>query len=428
MAVGKIEHMFDTLPPDLDAMPPGPGLAAALASVDVGRLSGHDRVVVLRAEARMEAHHAARKAEAMAAIYDALEAEFAALPVPGDDPGEAAQAEIKVALCLTTAAAGIQLGHALSLRDRVPAVLAALAAGRIDSGRARVLVDETACLSDPAAREVVAAVIDGATGQTTTQIKRRVRRLAIAVDPAAAERRYKSAVDERRVEVDPNPDGTADLAGRNLPPHRVTAIKRYLTHLARKLRRRGDPRSMDQLRADLFLDLLSGNHAAAGGSRAKGFVELRVDIATLVGLSEQPGDLGGYGPVVADLARQLALASPEVEWRYAITDPDTGLIRQVGTTRRRPTAAQRRYVTSRDPTCPFPGCVAPSGDSDLDHIHQWADGGRTTVENLAPPCPAHHQLRHRIGWTYQPFTDTDYLWTTLLGHRYTTSGAPAPDR
>ncbi len=410
-------------------MPPGPELAAALAAVDVNRVSGHDRVVVLRAEARMKAHYTAREAEAMAAIYDALEAEFAASPVPGDDPGEAAQAEIKVALCLTTVTAGARLGEALALRDRLPAVLDALAAGQIDSARARVLIDETACVPDEAARDIVAAVIDEAAGQTTTQIKRRVRRLVIAVDPAAAQQRYESAVEARRVEVDPNPDGTADLAGRNLAPHRVAAIKRYLTHLARRLRREGDPRSMDQIRADLFVDLLSGTHTATTGGRgAKGFVELRVDIATLVGLSEVPGHVGGYGPIVADLARQLALDSKDVEWRYVFTDPDTGRIRQVGTTRRRPTAAQRRYVTSRDPTCPFPGCVAPSGDSDMDHIREWAKGGSTTVANLGPPCPAHHQLRHRLGWTYQPFSDTDYLWTTLLGHRYTTSGTPAPDR
>ncbi len=418
--------MFDRAPDGLDDMAPGPELAATLATISLDRLSGHDRVVVLRAEARMEAHYAARKAEAMASIYDALEAEFARSLVPGNDPGEAARAEIKVALCLTDATAGNQLAGAMMLRDRVPVVLAALATGQIDRTRARVLVDETAHVPEEAARRIVDSLIEWATGQTTSQIKRRVRQLVIADDPAAAARRYEDAVEERLVVADPNPDGTANLCGFNLPPDRVTAIKRYLTYCARKLRRQGDPRSMDQIRADLFMDFLSGGGAGAAGA-AKGFVELRVDIATLVGLSELPGDLGGYGPIVADLTRQLALGLPQLEWRYAITDPDTGRLRQVGTTRRRPTVRQRRYVTSRDPTCPFPGCVAPSGDSELDHIREWARGGPTSTANLAPPCPTHHQLRHRIGWTYQPFTDTDYLWTTLLGHRYTTSGAPAPD-
>ncbi len=422
-----VEHMFDTLPDGLEGMAPGPELGALLASIRLERLTGHDRVVVLRAESRMEAHFAARKAAAMASVYDAIEADFARSPVPGTDPGEAAQAEIKVALCLTNATAGNLLGEALFLRDRVPAVLGALAAGRIDRARARVLVEETACVPDESAREIVAVVIDWAGGQTTSQVKRRVRRLVMALDPQAAQQRYDDAVQTRRVEVEPNPDGTANLLGLSLPPHRVTAIKRYLTHSARKLRRAGDVRPMDQIRADLFMDFLSGKDTGAAG-KAQGFVEIRVDIATLVGLSELPGDLGGYGPVVADLARQLALSTPEIEWRYAITDPDSGRLRQVGTTRRRPTAALRRYVTSRDPTCPFPTCVAPSGDSEIDHIKEWARGGPTTAGNLAPPCPRHHRLRHRIGWTYQPFTDTDYLWTTLLGHRYTTSGAPPPDQ
>lgn len=419
--------MFDQLPDRLATMPPGPQLAAALATVDIGRVSGHDRVVVLRAEARMEAHYAARKAASMAATYDAIEAEFAVTRVPGNDPFEAAQAEIQVALCLTGVTAGNQLGDAMALRSRVPKVLVALAAGRIDWARARVLVQETSGIGNDLARRVVAEVIEDAAGLTTSQIRRRVRRLVMALEPDAARQRYEDAVEQRRVVADPNPDGTANLLGLDLPPDRVAAIKRFLTHRARKLRRAGDTRSMDQLRADLFMDHLSGSGSGAG-STAKGFVELRVDIATLVGLSELPGEVGGYGPVIADLARQLALDSKDVEWRYAITDPDTGRLHQIGTTRRRPTATQRRYVTSRDPTCPFPRCVAPSGDSEIDHIHEWGRGGPTSVANLAPPCPKHHQLRHRIGWMYQPFTDTDYLWTTLLGHRYTTTGAPPPDR
>ncbi len=415
--------MFDSLPSEFTDLPPGPALAAALASIDVDRLSGHDRVVALRAAARLEAHYAARKTRAMVAIRDALAAEFAADPVPGDDVDEAAVAEIQAALCLTGATAASWYADALALRDRLPAVWEALAAGRIDAVRARVLVDETTHLDPDAARDLVDAVLGWAADRTTTQIKRRIRRLALQLEPEAAVERYQSAVEDRRVEAYPNPDGTANLLGVNLPPHRVAAIRTYLTRLARRLRRAGDPRSMDQLRADLFVDLLSGKRSD-GRDEASGFVELRVDIATLIGLDELPGDLGGYGAVVADLARQLALASPHVEWRYVITDPDTGRLRQVGTTPRRPSARMRRFVTARDPTCPYPKCVVSTGGAEIDHIQPWAEGGPTTPDNLAPPCPKHHRLRHRIGWTYAPFGDADYLWTSRLGHEYVASGQP----
>ncbi len=415
--------MFDALPPGFADLPPGPELAGALATIVVDRLTGYDRVVALQAEARMEAHYAARKTRAMVAVRDALAAEFAADPVPGDDADEAALAEIQAALCLTGAAAASWYADALALRNRVPAVWEALAAGRIDAVRARVLVDETAHLEPDAGREVVDAVLGWAADRTTTQIKRRVRRLALALAPAAAAERFETALEERRVEAYPNPDGTTNLVGVNLPAHRVAAISAYLTRLARRLRRNGDPRTMDQLRADLLVELLSGRRADGPGE-ATGFVELRVDIATLVGLDELPGDLGGYGPVVADLARQLALASPHLEWRYVIADPDTGRIRQVGTTRRRPSARMRRFVTARDPTCPYPGCVASTGDAEIDHIRPWSEGGLTTPDNLAPPCPKHHQLRHRNGWTYTAFGDADYLWTSRLGHQYVASGQP----
>ncbi len=415
--------MFDLLPAGLDDMAPGPRLLAVLAGVRLDRLSGHDRVVVLQAWARLEAHCDAQKKAAMTAIRDALQAEDEARRVPGNDVDEAAVAEIQAALCLTGTTAAHRYADALALRDRVPAVWEALAAGRIDAVRARVLVDETDHLDPAAARGVVAEVLRWAEGQTTTQIKRRVRRLVLAREPEAAVERYESAVEERRVEAYPNPDGTASLVGVNLPPHQVAAIRAYLTRLARRLRRQGDPRSMDQLRADLFVELLSGT-LRDGAGEASGFVELRVDIATLVGLDDLPGDLGGYGPVVADLARQLAAASPHLEWRYVITDPDTGRLRQVGTTRRRPTAAMRRFVTARDPTCPYPGCVVSTGEAEIDHIRPWSEGGPTTLDNLGPPCPKHHQLRHRIGWTYAAFGDADYLWTTRLGHQYVASGQP----
>jgi len=53
--------MFDTevIPPHLDEIEPGPFLAAILANTDVNRLSGHDRVVVLRARQRMASHYLA---------------------------------------------------------------------------------------------------------------------------------------------------------------------------------------------------------------------------------------------------------------------------------------------------------------------------------------------------------------------------------
>ena len=60
---------------------------------------------------------------------------------------------------------------------------------------------------------------------------------------------------------------------------------------------------MDQLHADVFIDLLNGTHTRCGGKR--GGVNLTVDLETLTHLADHPGEFAGYGPVIADIARQV---------------------------------------------------------------------------------------------------------------------------
>ena len=154
-------------------------------------------------------------------------------------------------------------------------------------------------------------------------------------------------------------------------------------------------------------------------------VDLRVDLETLTGLAEHPGELAGYGPVIADIARHIAATQPHAEWRYTITHPDTGRPLTTGTTRRRPTPAQRRSVQARQPTCIFPGCRMPATGCDLDHRTPWSQQHSTSASGLDPLCRFHHvTVRHRIGWTRQPLPTGDHLWTSPLGHLYTTSGTP----
>jgi hypothetical protein len=66
----------------------------------------------------------------------------------------------------------------------------------------------------------------------------------------------------------------------------------------------------------------------------------------------------------------------------------------------------------------------PAVDCDLDHRRPWAYGGPTKTSNLAPLCRHNHNTKHRCGWTYHQLPNGDYLWTSRLGHTYTTSGHP----
>jgi hypothetical protein len=335
---------------------------------------------------------------------------------------DAAAAEIGATLRLTRRAADFDLALAVDLKERLPEVWEALAAGRIDLRRARVIVSGTAHLSEEAAREVVGRVIEAATRLTTGQLGALIRRVCVQADPDDANTRFRDAVDGRRVVVEPSVEGTAHLYGLDLPPDRVEAAMRRIADLARQLKTADETRTIDQIRADVFLDLLDGKHNARRGRR--GTVDIQVDLTTLARLSEDPGELAGYGPVITDIARQVAENQPQAEWRWTLTHPDSGQVIDNGTTRRRPTSRQRRHVEARHRNCVFPGCRMPAINCDLDHRRPWAHGGPTKVKNLAPLCRHNLNTRHRCGWTYQQLPNGDYLWTSRLGHTYTTSGHP----
>ena len=403
------------IPPRLDAMEPGPVLAGFLATIDVTELSGHDRIVVLRAHHKMASHYNAHVYRDMAAVVDSIE---------DDNPmyaAEAAAAEIRAALRLTRRASDTELAFAVELQQRLPRVWEALVAGSIDVRRARTIAYGTTHLSVAVAQDVVERIITHASHLTTGQLRARIDRIAIEADPEAAQQRYDTAINDRRIVTEATPSGTANLLGLELPPHRVTAISRRINHLARSLNTKDETRSIDQLRADVYLDLLGGKDYA---NKTGGGVELRIDLDTLAGLTEHPGEIAGYGPVIADIARKVAAEQDNAQWRWTVTDPATGQALHNGTTGRRPTTSQRRTVEARNQTCIFPGCRMPAIDCDLDHTTRWADGGETTIDNLTPLCRHDHRIRHQAGWNHQPLPGGDHQWTTKLGHTYTTSGQP----
>ena len=297
----------------------------------------------------------------------------------------------------------------------------ALCDGVIDVPRASIMVDDTAHMSIAHAREVVGNVLDDARLLTTGQLRGKLKKLCIDAAPNDAKQRYERAVQFRQVAAESNPDGTADLHATNLPDHRVQAAKRRLTDLARRVKRNGDERSIDQIRADLLLDLLDGTLTGDQTGR-KGSFHITGDLATLAGLADHPGELAGFGPVIADIVRQVAQQQLEANWWWTITDPATGRPIHTGTTRRRPSATQRRKVVASDPTCAHPGCRMPAMESDIDHRVPWAESHRTFTEDLAPLCRYHHRIRHQHGWTYARRADGDHVFTSPLGHKYTTSG------
>jgi Domain of unknown function (DUF222)/HNH endonuclease len=415
-----VEPFRQVMPDDLEGIPPGPRLAAILAGADRTRLNGHDVVRLMQSHKRLAAHYEAASLADMVEVAHCPAGDAVSPVERSSDQEEFASDDIRAALRLTRSSAENQLGFAMELRERLPQVWELLTTGLIDLARAKTIVYGTSHLSGQTAREVVDRILDRAPNLTTGQLAARIRRLCVEADPDEAKSRYQDAVDQRRIVTQADVDGTAGLFGLNLPPHRVSAVTRRINKIARGLKHSDDPRTADQIRADVFLDLLAGVGLSNAGSRA--IVDIRVDMATLMGTDDNAAEIPGFGPVIADIARKVVQEQQDAEWRYAVVDEDGRTI-STGTTQRRPTTAQTRSVQAAYPTCVFPGCRMPATDCDLDHREAWAEGGPTTEDNLAPLCRHDHIVRHN-GWTIKRLSDGSHQWTSRLSHIYITDREP----
>jgi hypothetical protein len=420
---GRVDD--EGLPADLETVPPGFLLAVILSSVDRERLSGFDRVSLVKARSRMISHLQAELYADIQAVSEAV-SELSNRDEP--DPQDVfytTASEVQAALTLTRRAGEIQTDLAFRLFERLPHVWRALHDGVIDLSRARVLCDQTCHLPRELAQQVCDTALERASGLTTGQLRAHLGWLIITVDPASARDRYEQKLKDRRVISEMTDVGTSNLLGLDLPPADTNAAMRRINRLARALKARGDSRRIDQIRADILLDLLTGrNQTVEGGSGGdRAVVDIRVAMTTLAGLDDQPAEIPGWGPVLADVARRIVDEQPESEWRITITDQNgqpTGVV----TTRRRPSISQKRVVETRNPTCVFPGCRMPAGQCDLNHEIPWAEAHRTTIRELGPLCRHDHNNHHRHRWKLKQIQPGYYQWTSPLGHTYTTGPDP----
>lgn len=159
---------------------------------------------------------------------------------------------------------------------------------------------------------------------------------------------------------------------------------------------------------------------SAAVQRPRPAVAVTVDLPTLAGWPENPGELAGYGPIPASLARALAA---DGAWRRLVTDPLSGALLDHGRTTYAPPAALADFVRARDRSCRFPGCRAPAARCDLDHVRPFDADGTTCAANLVALCRRHHRLKTFAGWTPAPAADASVSWTSPAGRTYL---VPAP--
>jgi 5-methylcytosine-specific restriction endonuclease McrA len=129
-------------------------------------------------------------------------------------------------------------------------------------------------------------------------------------------------------------------------------------------------------------------------------VVVHVDAAVLAD-PERPGQsvLEEGSHVSAETSRRLACDASRVVMRH---EPD-GRVSEIGARTRTIPPALRRALQERDRGCRFPGCGVRVSEGH--HVRHWAQGGRTTLSNLALLCRRHHRAVHEEGYQVERMPD-----------------------
>ena len=385
----------------------------------LSHLTAEELIQRLQDVTTLISHYEALRLDAEMAIVDLYQDLFGDMGLAM----EGAEAELRAALMLTRRAANMELALAEILRERLPSVLEALRSGLIDRRRATVIANKTLHLPEADARALCDEVLPIAPDMTTGQLRARIDRRCIEHNPTEAKDRFEEARASRGVSAELADDGTATLTATGLMPDKVVNFMDRLTRTAFALKTVEEPRTRDQIRADIFEDIMMGEDATEGRSR-KAIVDIRIGLTTLMGLDDKAVELLGFGPVIADIGRGVAARGIEAgnaEWRFTVKDKSARAV--TGLTQRRPSAKLRRTVESRDKSCIFPGCRAPATNCDLDHRIPYSEGGLTHEDQLAPLCRHDHVIRH-TGWFHEPNPNGGHTWTSPIGSTHVTARSP----
>jgi hypothetical protein len=346
-------------------------------------------------------------------------------------------------------AASERIDSAVHLVRRLPVLLDELDAGRVLLPQARVLIEETRQCSAAVCAEVESRIRTDAQTLAPGALRRRVRALVLAVDADEAARRAAKANNDRGVTFRPIEDSQALLIAKG-PAVELRQLDLRLDAEARALKAGGDPRPLEHIRFDLLCQ-----HQTAGLKAKPIQALIHVPVATALGLSDEPGQLDGYGPLPAALVRQLL---PDAQLRKICVDASTGRVLAADSSvtppartpeqlrraltamvkrsttvdvtpepQHDPSAALARAVRLRDPGCDGIGCSMPASRCELDHRTPYPDGP-TSYDNLDPRSQRCHHAKHN-GWTVTRDPDGTSHWTSPTSRTYTvpTRDRPPPE-
>jgi len=416
-------------------------VAQALAALRHGCVDDAARIDRIRAVDRAVAALAASQVADSAEFFASQMDEQERLGVPLRRRGRGIADQIGLATKRSPTVASRRLADARALMTEMPETLAAMAAGRVSELGASIAVRETACLTADDRRQIDRELATSVDDMSIGQIEQATRRRAQELDVEAAVKRIARARKDRHVTIRPQADCMARVSAL-VPVEQGVAVYAALKAAAESAHSGGDDRTKGQVMADTLVERVTGQSFAGGVPLEIGLI--MTDNA-LLGRTETPAHLPGYGPIPAALARQMASAAAAAEadvrtsegtpqgdvedanraraWvRRLLTDPIDGTVTSIDPRRRRFSGALAAFIRLRDQVCRDPYCDAPIRD--LDHLHDHARGGPTSAENGVGLCQRGNLVDQVPGW-HIGGTARHRVIITPTGHRYESRPPPA---
>ncbi len=297
--------------------------------------------------------------------------------------GRGAAALMRERLRVSARQATAEVELAASLASEFPLTLAALRAGEITAGHARVIARVAA---DPDHADEP-ALLEMARGYPVDMFARMTRQY---MSPGTSSEERNRQHQNRWASLIQDPDGSWRLSAYfdHDTGKRVSISLNQMVRNYRNSERSHQGVSSQQRRADALANLITGE-----GAHQRPRVTLLV-IADYDTVTRELRNLR-YDDGLPVSVDQIAKLASDVKILPAIFDAEGDPL-WLGRAQRDASAGQRIVLAARDGGCI--NCASPVEGTEPHHIGWFARGGPTDIDNLALLCERCHHLIHDDNW------------------------------
>jgi uncharacterized protein DUF222 len=327
-----------------------------------------------------------------------------------DKIGRGIADQLGLACKISGFAAARRLEVARALWFELPETYRLLTTGEVSEYVASLVVTETRHLDANTKREVDGKISAAGIAQMGPRGAAACARThAYEADREGYVQRGRTERKNRRVGLRPAPDTMSLLTGY-LPAEQGIACLKALRQETDAVKATGDARCRDQIMADTLVERIT---AQAQASEVNAELQIVMPLDTLLDANDHTAaQLDGYGPLPADIARDiLATSKGRAWWRRLYAAPVGGPLAGGDPDRRRFDGHLRKLIMWRDRHCRDPFCEAPIRH--IDHIQRYSDGGLTIYPNGRGECERGNYAREMPGWKVQAVS------SGLDGHQHT---------